>query len=211
MTKKQIIIVSIVAAILIVSIIAIVLHDRSRNNSVAAADTETQYPERGEISTDIESNLESEDEQSKKKQSKDTDNINPETDTLDASGTIVYDPNLFEKTPINTASPETSGYTIPENHHFSNIEGSSDLDNKDQAKLVITIDSKTNFDKQLQELYDIVKPVLGTNIAEEIVSYAKTKTNSNIVLDKWWQANGKEVQVCSSYDSNFIDFMSWDK
>lgn len=207
MTKKQIIIVSIVAAILIVSIIAVVLHNRS-NNSVAAADTETQYPERREIvSAPIPT---TEAKQSEGSNNSSTDDSS-DTTSLDASQTISYDPDLFKKIGNNTAPPETSGYPIPENHHFSNIEGSSNLDDKDQAKLAITIDSKTNFDKQLQELYDIVKPVLGTHIAEEIVAYARTKTNSNIVLDKWWQANGKEVQVCSSYDSNFIDFMSWDK
>lgn len=213
MTKKQIIIVSVIAAVLIISIIAIVLHDRS-SGSVASAGSQigsqTQSLGRREIpSVTVEANQSEETDRSKGSNNSSTNSSN--NTSLDASGTIAYDPNLFKKISTKTAPPETSGYPIPKSHHFSNIEGSSNLKDKDQAKLAITIDTRTNFDKQLQELYNIVEPVLGADIAEEIVAYAKTKTNPSVVLDKWWQVNGKEVQVSSSYNSNTIEFLSWDK
>lgn len=214
MTKKQIIIVSVIAAVLITAIIAVVLHNRS-SNSVASAGFQTQSIERREIpSGTVEANQSEETDQFKTAdQSKGSNNssTNSRNTSLNASGTIVYDPSLFEEVPIKTAPPETSGYSIPKSHHFYDIHGSVDLNDKHKAKLVITIDRGTNFQEQLQELNNIIEPILGTKTAEEIVAYVKTKTSPSVVLDRWWKTESKKIKVSSSFNSNYITFQSWDK
>jgi putative cell wall-binding protein len=110
-----------------------------------------------------------------------------------------------------TAPPETSGYPIPESHHFFQIEGSVKPSDPDYAELVIYLDCEKDFDKQLKELEGIIQPILGPSVTKEIISYMKTKTSRSVPLDKWWKTNNKEITVSSGYDSYIVEFLSWGK
>jgi len=112
---------------------------------------------------------------------------------------------------LEPAPPETSGYPIPERHHFYSIEGSLDPSNPHQAELAIYIDFETDFEKQLKELEGIIQPILGPKITKEITNYMKTKTNRNVGLDKWWETDKKKINVGSGYGDYIIEFLSWRK
>jgi hypothetical protein len=52
---------------------------------------------------------------------------------------------------------------------------------------------------------------LGSEIADEIIAFMRTKTNRTVGLDKWWETNSKKVKVGSGYGSYIINFKSWKK
>jgi hypothetical protein len=220
LTKKQIIIVSVAAVVLIGLIIAVSV-SASDNTKVADNQIENQdiqYPERRQIPTVEDKSDNSETE--KDSNSKNTDSTNSGNSTSGSksidpasnlksalpSGTSIND--LYKKTGT-AAPPETSGYPVPKKHHFFDIEGSSKPGDKDQAELMITLDINANFEKQLQELKQTIEPVLGSDTTEEILAYMKKKTSYDVELDRWWKTDSKDIKVSSGVRTPLIIFYSW--
>ena len=118
--------------------------------------------------------------------------------------------NLLRKT-LKTAPPENSGYPIPKSHHFYEVRGSIDPNDKNKAELTINMNSSENYDLQLQELQKIIQPILGDQITQEILAIARTKTNKNVEFGKFFETDTKKVAIIANYNNPLVGFKSWMK
>lgn len=209
MTKKQLIISVVIAAVLIGLIITVSVYGKSKNSKIDDSKKVT-YPERRQIATSIEKNAAGSESPGT---GTSTDSNSAETSNSGSGSKSVgsvSSGSLYQKT-YKAAPPETSGYPIPKSNHFYQIEGSFKPSDPDQAELAIYLDFEDNFDTQLRELRSVIQPILGSEITDEIVSYMKTKTSRSVWLDRWWETNSKKVKVGSGYGSYIVEFLSWKK
>lgn len=211
MTKKQIVIVSVIAAILIGLIIAVSVYGKSKNPNINSS-TEVAYPERRQLATSIECEAEADGSKSSDAEisSDSKSTVSSNSGGISKSAGSVGSGDLYQKT-YKAASPESSGYPIPKINHFYRIEGSLKPSDPHKAELKIYLDFENSFDTQLQELRSIIQPILGSEITDEVVSHMKTKTSRNVGLDQWWETDSKKINVGSGYGSYIIEFMSWSK
>jgi hypothetical protein len=215
MTKKQLIVSAVVAAILVGLIITVVIHDKHKDSKTDDNITAT-YPERRQIETTVgnDPEVENDPESSNTGMPSDSTDASKNPTSINTGGGLksadTTDGNQYQKT-YKAAPPETSGYPVPKSHHFFQMEGSLKPSDPHKAELKIYLDFENNFDTQLQELRSIIQPILGSEITNEIVSYMKTKTSRSVGLDKWWETDSKKINVASGYGDYIIEFLSWKK
>ena len=207
MTKKQLICSAVIAAVLIGLIIGVPIYGKKKNPNIS--DSEVIYPERRQIETSVGNEVDVSESPGTDMPS-DTTEINTGGTGGGLKSVGSTGGNLYQKT-YKAAPPETSGYPIPNSHHFFQVEGSLKPGDPDQAELSIYLDFEKNFEKQLQELEKIIQPILGPDVAKEIVAYMRTKTSRSVGLDRWWETGSKKVKVGSGYGSYIIEFLSWKK
>ena len=207
MTKKQLICSAVIAAVLIGLIIGLTIYGKKKNPNIS--DSEVIYPERRQIETSVGNEVDVSESPGTDMPS-DTTEINTGGTGGGLKSVGSTGGNLYQKT-YKAAPPETSGYPIPNSHHFFQVEGSLKPGDPDQAELSIYLDFEKNFEKQLQELEKIIQPILGPDVAKEIVAYMRTKTSRSVGLDRWWETGSKKVKVGSGYGSYIIEFLSWKK
>ncbi len=207
MTKKQLICSAVIAAVLIGLIIGVTIYGKKKNPNIS--DSEVIYPERRQIETSVGNEVDVSESPGTDMPS-DTTEINTGGTGGGLKSVGSTGGNLYQKT-YKAAPPETSGYPIPNSHHFFQVEGSLKPGDPDQAELSIYLDFEKNFEKQLQELEKIIQPILGPDVAKEIVAYMRTKTSRSVGLDRWWETGSKKVKVGSGYGSYIIEFLSWKK
>ncbi len=207
MTKKQLICSAVIAAVLIGLIIGVTIYGKKKNPNIS--DSEVIYPERRQIETSVGNEVDVSESPGTDMPSDPTEiNTGGTGGGLKSVGSTGG--NLYQKT-YKAAPPETSGYPIPNSHHFFQVEGSLKPGDPDQAELSIYLDFEKNFEKQLQELEKIIQPILGPDVAKEIVAYMRTKTSRSVGLDRWGETCSKKVKVGSGYGSYIIEFLSWKK
>ena len=73
------------------------------------------------------------------------------------------------------------------------------------------MDSSNNYEAQLNELYNVIAPVVGSSLANQIISYARTKTKAHMSLDKSWPITGRELEIGSTWGDWSVSFYSWRK
>jgi hypothetical protein len=211
MTKKQLIISAVIAAILIGLIIAVSVYGKS-NNSNINDNKKVTYPERRKIATSIEYEDEADGSKSSDAETSSDSNSAGSSNSGSSSKSAgsIGNGNQYQKS-YKAAPPETSGYPIPKSHHFYLIEGSLDPSDPHKAELKIYLDFESNFEKQLKELEETIQPILGLEITKEIITYMRTKTSRSVGLDKWWETDSKKINVGSGYGDYVIEFLSWKK
>jgi len=209
MTKKQLIISAVIAAVLIGLIIAVSVYGKSKNSDIGNSKKVT-YPERRQIATSIGNGADGSGSPGTGRSSDSNSAGSSDSGNSSTSAGSIGGGDQYQKS-SKAAPPETSGYPIPKGNHFYQIEGSFEPSDPDQAELAIYLDFENNFDTQLQELRSIIQPILGSEIADEIIAFMRTKTNRTVGLDKWWETNSKKVKVGSGYGSYIINFKSWKK
>ncbi|HHV34418.1 MAG TPA: hypothetical protein GXX59_02415 [Syntrophomonadaceae bacterium] len=210
MTKKQLIISAVIAAVLIGLIIAVSVYGKSKNSNINDSKKVT-YPEQRKIATSIGNGADG----SKSPGTGTSSDSNSSGSSSNSGGSsksagFADSNNWYQKT-YEAASPESSGYPIPKNNHFLGIEGSLKPSDPHKAELAIYLDFENSFDTQLQELRSTIQPILGSEITDEIVSYMKTKTSRNVGLDKWWETDSKKINVASGYADYIVELLSWKK
>jgi hypothetical protein len=104
--------------------------------------------------------------------------------------------------------PTLKPFTVPASNSFSSVCQSTD---PDRSELLVVMDSSDNYEAQLNELYDVIAPVIGASIATEAVSYARTKTEAHMSLDKSWYVTGRRLRLGSTWGSWGVSFYSWRK
>lgn len=196
MTKKQIIISVVVFVILLVSIICVSIWGKHKREVWENAEMPEIKVERRHIETSV--GVDGSEELPGTSTPADTTGTNSSTGG-----------SLYQKT-YTAAPPETSGYPVPKNHHFYQIEGSLKPSDPHQAELAVYLDCD-NFEKQLKELEETIQPILGPDVTKEIVAYMRTKTSRSVGLDKWWETDNKKINIGSGYGSYIIEFLSWKK
>ena len=208
MTKKQLIISAVIAAVLIGLIIAVSLYGKSKNSNINDSKKVT-YPEQRKIAS-IGNEADGSESPGTGTSSDSNSAGNSNSGSGSKSAGSAYSNNWYQKT-YEAASPESSGYPIPKNNHFLGIEGSLKPSDPHKAELAIYLDFENSFNTQLQELRSTIQPILGSEITDEIVSYMKTKTSRNVGLDKWWETDSKKINVASGYADYIVEFLSWKK
>ena len=106
--------------------------------------------------------------------------------------------------------PTLKPFIVPASNSFCDVYQSTD---PDRAELLIVMDSSNtlNYEVQLNELYNVIAPVVGSSLANEIISYARTKTKAHMSLDKSWPITGRELEIGSTWGDWSVSFYSWRK
>mgnify|MGYP001493887707 CR=1 FL=1 len=207
MTKKQLVISAVVAAVLIGLIIAVSVYGKSKNSDIGNSKKVT-YPERRQIATLIENKADGSESSGTGTSSGSNSAGSSNSGSSSKSAGSIGSGDLYQKT-YKAAPPETSGYSIPKSNHFFQIEGSLKPSDPHKAELAIYLDFESNFAKQLQELEKTIQPILGPDVTKEVIEYMQTKTSRSVGLDKWWETNSKKINVASGYGDYIIEFLSW--
>ena len=100
----------------------------------------------------------------------------------------------------------TPVFKIPSTNHFHSASTSTD---PDYAEVYISMNIWENYDTQLNELYNVIAPVVGSSVANQIISYARTKTEAHIELQKSWYVGNRELEIGSTWGSGIVCFASW--
>lgn len=104
--------------------------------------------------------------------------------------------------------PTLKPFTVPTANSFSSVYQSTD---PDRSELLVVMDSSDSYEAQLNELYNVIVPVAGSQIANQIVSYARTKTDAYMSLDKSWYVTGRRLRLGSTWGDWGVSFYSWRK
>jgi len=209
MTKKQLIISAVIAAVLIGLIIAVSVYGKSKNSNINDSKKVT-YPEQRKIATSIGNGADGSGSPGTGRSSDSNSAGSSDSGNSSTLADSIGGGDQYQKS-SKAVPPETSGYPIPKGNHFYQIEGSLKPSDPHKAELKIYLDFENNFDTQLQELRSIIQPILGSEVADEIVSYMKTKTSRSVGLDQWWETDSKKINVGSGYGEYIIEFLSWKK
>jgi hypothetical protein len=108
--------------------------------------------------------------------------------------------------PTPKPAPALKPFSVPASNSFNCVSQYTD---PGRVELSIVMDSSNNYDIQLKELYNIIAPVVGSATANQIVSYARTKTDAHMSLDKSWYVQGRELVIGSTWGSWGVSFNSW--
>jgi hypothetical protein len=108
--------------------------------------------------------------------------------------------------PTPKPAPALKPFSVPASNSFNYVSQYTD---PGRVELSIVMDSSNNYDIQLKELYNIIAPVVGSATANQIVSYARTKTDAHMSLDKSWYVQGRELVIGSTWGSWGVSFNSW--
>jgi hypothetical protein len=104
--------------------------------------------------------------------------------------------------------PTLKPFIVPASNSFCDVYQSTD---PDRAELLIVMDSSNNYEVQLNELYNVIAPVVGSSLANQIKDYAETKTDAYISLDRSWSVSGRTLELGSTWGSWGVSFYSWRK
>ena len=111
------------------------------------------------------------------------------------------------------SKPSSSGtsttapaFKIPSTNHFYSASTSTD---PDYAEVYISMNIWENYDTQLNELYNVIAPVAGSSVANQIISYARTKTKAHKELQESWDVGGRRLEISSDWGSGIVNFASW--
>lgn len=108
--------------------------------------------------------------------------------------------------PTPKPAPALKPFSVPASNSFNYVSQYTD---PGRVELSIVMDSSNNYDIQLKELYNVIAPVVGSATANQIVSYARTKTDAHMSLDKSWYVQGRELVIGSTWGSWGVSFNSW--
>ncbi len=127
-----------------------------------------------------------------------------------SSGTTPAKPSTPAPKPQPTPEPTPAlkPFTVPASNSFGSVYKSTD---SDSAELLIVMNSAENYETQLNELYNVIAPVVGSSVANQIISYARTKTEAHMSLDKSWPVTGRTLKLGSTWGSWSVSFYSWRK
>jgi hypothetical protein len=104
--------------------------------------------------------------------------------------------------------PALKPFSVPASNSFAFVEKGTP---PGEAELIIGLNSSDNYEAQLNQLYNVIAPVAGSQIANEIVSYARTKTDAYISLDRSWSVPGRTLELGSTWGFWGVSFYSWRK
>jgi len=104
--------------------------------------------------------------------------------------------------------PTLKPFIVPASNSFCDVYQSTD---PDEAELLIVMDSSNNYEVQLNELYNVIAPVVGSSLANEIKEYAREKTDAYISLDRSWSVPGRTLELGSTWGFWGVSFYSWRK
>ena len=107
-----------------------------------------------------------------------------------------------------TPAPALKPFSVPASNSFNDVYQSTD---SGRAELLIVMDSSENYEAQLNQLYSIIAPVVGSQLANQIVGYARTKTDAYISLDRSWSVSGRTLELGSTWGDWGVSFYSWRK
>ncbi len=110
--------------------------------------------------------------------------------------------------PTPKPAPAPKSFVVPTSNSFSSVEQFSD---PDRAEILIVLNSAYDYDIQLNEIYNVISPVIVSQIANQIVNYARTKTTARMELDRSWFVSGRTLEIGSTWGSWCVSFYSWRK
>lgn len=108
--------------------------------------------------------------------------------------------------PKPAPAPALKPFSVPASNSFASVSQYTD---PGRVELSIVMDSSNNYDIQLKELYNVIAPVVGSATANQIVSYARTKTEAHMALDKEWYVQGRTLEIVSTWGSWGVSFKCW--
>jgi len=126
-----------------------------------------------------------------------------------SGGTTPAKPSTPAPTPKPpTPAPALKPFSVPASNSFNDVYQSTD---SGRAELLIVMDSSENYEAQLNQLYSVIAPVVGSQLANQIVGYARTKTDAYISLDRSWPVSGRTLELGSTWGDWGVSFYSWRK
>ena len=140
-----------------------------------------------------------------------TTSSTPSTSTQNPKPTPAKPPTPLpapKPTPPQTPTPALKPFTVPASNSFNDAYQSAD---PGRAELLIVMDSSDNYEVQLNQLYSVIAPVVGSQLANQIIGYARTKTDAYISLDRSWYVTGRTLELGSTWGDWGVSFYSWRK
>ena len=110
--------------------------------------------------------------------------------------------------PKPAPKPALKPFSVPASNSFAFVEKGTP---PGEAELIIGLNSSDNYEAQLNELYNVIAPVVGSSLANQIISYARTKTKAHMSLDESWPITGRELEIGSTWGDWSVSFYSWRK
>lgn len=114
-----------------------------------------------------------------------------------------------------------SGYRIPKETDIR-VEGKPDftgiklppgISPDEYAELTLDLKTDRPFQKQIDQLREILEPKLGEQVTQEIIDYVNLKGTNRYyrLMPKDWETKDKKVEVCSDWGMAWIEVMIWGK
>lgn len=114
-----------------------------------------------------------------------------------------------------------SGYRIPKETDIR-VEGRPDftgiklppgISPNDYAELTLYLKTNHPFQKQIDQLRDILEPKLGKQVTQEIIDYISLKGDNQYceLKTRWWKTEDKEIEVGSDWGMTSIEVQIFPK